>query len=295
MLKYVNHSYYEAYEAKYNGEQYMAKMTDPNKYSAVMLLKQEKEFLQAVHLDHSCIAQFLAAFDKPKPLLLMERMWMNLTGFLDNKKQLDDHKNSILCNAACGLHYIHKKGIIHCDLTADSIWLTENMKAKLSDFGRAIFSEQNIIRYSPENTDHMPPEIFECYSKINYSTKVDVFSFGCVIIHTFTHEHPTPDFDKYVRTSEIGKYIKHSEISRRSVCLKKFKHTINSIKLHDIVLTCLHDSPDHRPTAAALLSSLEEQITLNVTNTFKFGMLNNYNFLVNLKSLIYINSAFTHK
>ena len=252
----------------------MAKVIDPSKYGSAMIFKQEKEFLQVVHLDHPCIVQFLTALDKPKPLLLMERMWMNLTEFLDNQKQLDDHKNSILCSAACGMQYIHEKNIIHCDLTADSIWLTENMKAKLSDFGRATFSEQNIIRYSPENSDHMPPEIFECYSKINYSTKVDVFSFGCVIIHTFTHERPTPDFDKYVGTSEIGKYIKHSEISRRSVCLRKFKNDINSIKLYNIVITCLHDSPDHRPTAAVLLSSLEGQITLNVTNTFKFGMLN---------------------
>ena len=40
----------------------------------------------------------------------------------------------------------------------------------------------------------------------------------------------------------------------------------------------LQDNPVHKPTAATLL---EEQIALNVPNTFKFGMLNNYcNFIV---------------
>ena len=34
----------------------------------------------------------------------------------------------------------------------------------------------------------------------------------------------------------------------------------------------LQDNPVHKPTAATLL---EEQIALNVPNTFKFGMLNN--------------------
>ena len=276
-------SYYEACEAQCDGEQCMAKMIDSNKNSSVILLKQEKDFLQVFHLDHPCVVKFLSTLDKPKsPVLLMERMWMSLTEFLDNK-QLDDHKYSILRDVACGMHYIHEKNIIHCNLTGDSIWLTENLKAKLSDFGQATFSQQSIVRYSPENLDHMPPEVFEHYSKASYSTKVDVFSFGCVIIHTFTHERPVPDFDKYVRTSENGKYIKHSEISRRPVCLAKFKNNVNSIKLHDIVLECLHDNPDYRPTAAMLYSSLEEQITLNVTNTFKCGMLSIcHNFIVTL-------------
>ena len=270
-------SYYAVYGAHYNGKQCMAKKTiDSNKYSSVMLLKQEKEFLQAAHLDHPCVVKLLAILDKPNsPELLMERMWMNLTQFLDNKKQSDDHKYSILCDTAHGLNYIHEKGIIHCDLTGDSVWLTENMKAKLSDFGQASVSQQSVVRHSTENLDYLPPEMFEHYSKASFSTKVDVFSFGCVIIHTFTHERPVPDFDKYVRTSKTRKYIRHSEISRRSVCLKNLKNNINSIKLHDIVIMCLQDSPDRRPTAATLFSLLEEQIALNVTNTFKLGMLNN--------------------
>ena len=277
-------SYYKAYEAHYNGEQCIAKVTDSSNNCFVMLLKQEKDFLQSVCLDHSCIVKFLDTLDKSRSLvLLMERMWISLTEFL-NSKQLNDHKESILRDAASGLHYIHEKGIIHCDLTGDSIWLTENMRAKLSDFGRATFSQQNIIRYSPEKLDHMPPEVFEHNCKAHFSNKVDVFSFGCVIIHTFTHERPIPDFDKYVSTSEIGKYIKHSEISRRSVCLKKLKNTY-SIKFYDIVLTCLQDNPDCRPTAAVLSSSLEKQITMKVTNTFKLGMLNSYCiFVVNLTS-----------
>ena len=260
----------------------MAKVTDSSKNCFVMLLKQEKDFLQSTCLDHPCIVKFLDTLDKSKsPVLLIERMWISLTEFL-NSKQLNDHKESILHDAASGLHYIHEKGIIHCDLSGDSIWLTENMRAKLSDFGRATFSQQNIVRYSPENLDHIPPEVFEHNSKAHYSNKVDVFSFGCVIIHTFTRERPIPDFDKYVEISETGKYIKHSEISRRSVCLQKLKNTY-SIKFYDIVLTCLQDNPDQRPTAAVLLSSFEKQITTKVTKTFKSGMLNSYcNFVVNL-------------
>ena len=121
----------------------------------------------------------------------------------------------------------------------------------------------------------MPPEIiYEPYSKASYSTKVDLFSFGCIIIHTFTQECPIPDFEKYVETSEVGKYKKHSEIERRSVCLKKFRNSCKSVELHDVTLKCLQDNPDNRPTAAVLSSVLEKQPAMSSTvpYSFKFGM-----------------------
>ena len=119
----------------------------------------------------------------------------------------------------------------------------------------------------------MPQEIFEPYSKANCSTKVDVFSFGCVIIHAFTQQYPTPDLhDKYVETSEVGKYIKHSEADRRSVCLKKFKSSCKDLPLYDSVLKCLQDNPNSRPTAASLCLLLEKQLAKYTPISSKFGM-----------------------
>ena len=232
-----------------------------NEYS-IALLKKESSFL--VYLNHPHITQQLAMLDNPKsPILLMEKMWMSLTEFLSNNHSHHD-KISILHDAACGLHYIHEKGIIHFDLTADNILLTENITAKLADFGQATFCQQN-IRYLPKTFDHLPPETFKPHSKTRFSTKVDVFSFGCVTIHTFTQERPVPELEKYAETSEIGKYKKNSEVERRSVFVKKFKNNCNSIKLHDLTLRCLQDNPDYRPTIATLLSMLKECLT------FEFG------------------------
>ena len=251
----------------------MAKTRDSKNKFSKKLLKREQKFL--VHLNHPHITQQLAMLDNPKsPVLLMEEMLMSLTEFLSNKHS-HHVKISILCDAAYGLHYLHEKGIIHCDLNGDNILLTKNNTAKLADFGRATFCQQSIVKhYLPENLDHMPPEIFEPYSKASYSTKVDVFSFGCVIIHTFTQQRPIPDFDKYVETSEVGRYKRHSEVERRSVCLRKFKNNCKSMKLHDIILKCLQDNPEYRPTAATLLSLLEKQLATNLPSSFKFGMFN---------------------
>ena len=261
-------SYYVGYEAQYNGKQYTAKTVDTNNEISKKLLKQERKFL--IHLKHPCVVQQLAVFDSPKsPIILTERMWMSLSEFIANKQSHHD-KISILLDTACGLQYIHEKGIIHCDLTADNILLTEKATAKLADFGRAIFCQQTMtMKYFSKISDHLPPEVLKPYPMTSYSTKVDIFSFGCVVIHTITQEHATPDFDKYIETSEVGKYKCHSEIGRRSVSLKKFSNKCNSIELHSVMLKCLQDNPDYRPTAASLCSMLKKQLTSIVP--FKYG------------------------
>ena len=251
-------SYYVLYDAKYNGKQYIVKKEriESKEYSR-RLLKQEKKVLK--HLkNHPCIVQPLI---KLKALiLLVESTWINLTDFIASKDFYHMYNEvTILQDVAHGLSYMHKKGIIHCNLTGNSILLTEKGRAKLSDFGKAIFYQQRIINNLPVTTDilsHMPPEILTPIP--SYSTKVDVFSFGCVIIHTITHELPIPQCEKFVEIFEDGKYEMQTEIYRRSVVVKKLMNYSN-IKFHDIVLRCLQDIPDKRPTAQALYLMLKKQ------------------------------------
>ena len=254
-------SYYVLHDAYYCGKQCIVKKEtiEAKEYSR-RLLKQEKKVLE--HLkNHPCIVQLLIESIDPKALvLLVENMWMNLTEFITSKGFNHMYNEvTILQNVACGLSYIHKKGIIHCNLTGDSILLTEKGRAKLSDFGKAIFYQQSVIDNLPVTTDilsHMPPEILTPIP--SYSTKVDVFSFGCVIIHTITRELPIPHCEKFVAISEDGKYKMHTEIYRRSVVVKKLMNYYN-IKFHEIVLRCLQDIPDKRPTAEALYLILNKQ------------------------------------
>ena len=274
ILKYG--SYYVGYEAQYCETQCMAKKEHLDNNLSIVLLKQEWKVLDYLQNKgshekfHPCVVQVLNVLNDVNSLvLLMERMWMSLSEFLSNKHSHHD-KISILHDAACGLNYIHEKGIVHYNLTGDSILLTEKMTAKLADFGRANFCQQT-LKLLPETPDHLPPEIiYKPYSKASYSTKVDIFAFGSVIIHTFIQECPTPDFEEYAETFEVGKYKKLSEIERRSICLKKFKIYCKSIKLRDIVLKCLQDNPDYRPTAKALLSLLKKEL---IPNSLTFSKL----------------------
>ena len=186
----------------------------------------------------------------------MERMWMNLTEFLVNKRSFKD-KLTILHDVACGLCYIHNKNIIHCDLTGNNILLTNNSNARIVDFGKAVTydpNSNNELPTYPGNVHHMPPEA----SEHQYSSKLDIFSFGCVIIHTVTQEFPISNFDKCTKTSNVGSYSKVSEVDRRLVFIQKLKCDPNSAQLHKIVLECLQDHPDSRPTATVLHTQLKK-------------------------------------
>ena len=253
-------SYSVVYAAQYCGKQCVVKRIRPSNEKSHKSLNKELKVL--LTLKHPCIIQLLGVFftsDNPQsPVLLMERMKMNLTETLNIKKSFH-FKVSVLHDVACGLCYIHKKGIIHCDLTGNNILLTEKCNAKIADFGQAIIYDQEYdkgLPTAPGNKAHMPPESFK--PNPVYSTNLDVFSFGCVIIHTVTQEFPIPD-NKYVETSEQGKYKELSEVDRRSKQINTLKSNRdgNTI-LYDMVLECLQDDPHNRPAMEKVCKQLKE-------------------------------------
>ena len=199
------------YEAQCSGKQYIAKKEHAKNKFSKKLLKQERKLL--VHLNHPCVVQQLTVFDSTRsPVLLMERMWMSLSEYITNKQSYHT-KLSILHDTACGLQYIHEKGITHCDLTADNILLTEKITAKLADFGRAGFCE-DAIKYLPEFSDHLPPEVHKAYPKTSYSPKWTCFHlavslFTCLLKNNL---HLTlTNVLKLLKLESIGNILKLRE------------------------------------------------------------------------------------
>ena len=227
------------YAAQYHGKECAAKIAHSRSDKSFQRSFRE-ECKLLITLRHPCIIQLVGIFfkkdDPASPVILMERMCLNLTEFLTSKRSFQD-KLTILHDIACGLCYIHSKNIIHCDLTGNNILLTNNMHARIADFGQAVIYDPNSkdsLPTNPGNVHHMPPEASQ--HNPTYSTKLDVFSFGCVVIHTITQEIPVVD--------------------GRSVLIKKLKPVC--VQLHKIVIECLQDHPDKRPTATSLHSQLKK-------------------------------------
>ena len=243
------------YAAQYHGKECAAKIAY-SKSDNYLQKSLRNECKLLVTLRHPCIIQLVGIFfrkdDPTSPVILMEKMYLSLTEFLANERLFQD-KITILHDVACGLCYIHSKNIIHCDLTGNNILLTNNIHARIADFGQAVIYDPNIkdsLPTNPGNVHHMPPEASQHHP--TYSTKLDVFSFGCVMIHTVTQEFPIPNCDMYVETSNTGSYEKLSEVDRRSALIEKLKCDPNGEQLCKTVVECLQDHPDNRPTAVML-------------------------------------------
>ncbi|XP_022870741.1 LRR receptor-like serine/threonine-protein kinase EFR [Olea europaea var. sylvestris] len=102
----------------------------------------------------------------------------------------------IMTNVASGLEYLHHgypSPIVHCDLKPSNILLDEDMVAHVGDFGISkLFAQDQ--RISQTNTlgtiGYMAPE----YGSMGIiSTMADVYSYGIVLMETFTKKKPTDD------------------------------------------------------------------------------------------------------
>ena len=147
--------------------------------------------------------------------------------------------------------------IAHRDLSSNNILVNESLSgAKIADFGSArILDIQNQaamwtveLTTQPGTQDFMPPKALE--DPPCYGLSVDVFSFGCVIIHLATHKWPKPS----------GKLAYHydtkilSEWDRRRKFISEMRYDI----LQPIVEQCLKDRDYHRPSSKEVLSMLED-------------------------------------
>ncbi|ESR49575.1 hypothetical protein CICLE_v10030526mg [Citrus x clementina] len=122
----------------------------------------------------------------------LEKCLYSSTNILDIFQRLN-----IMIDVASALEYLHfgySVPIIHCDLKPSNVLLDDNMVAHLSDFGMAkplLKEDQSLTQTQTLATiGYMAPE----YGREGrVSTNGDVYSFGIMLIETFTRKKPTDE------------------------------------------------------------------------------------------------------
>ena len=263
-------SYGIVYAAVYDGKPCVAKEMHPylreltSKHGPAEVCFKEINTLSV--LRHPSIVQFLGVYFKDKlvsPILVMERMWMNLFSVLEQRSdQLPLLvKAHILYDVACGLQYLHgqKPPIVHRDLSANNVLVTESLEAKIADLGQAkalLNLAGQKLSTAPGNVAHMAPEALK-HTPI-YDSKMDIFSFGCTVLHTITELFPQPT-DQFVMSEKFqNSYVKMTEIDRRKEFIDQMAN--KSSLLRQIAIQCLYDEPSSRPVASKLCEELQRYI-----------------------------------
>ena len=225
---------------------------------------KEKFMQECIHcskLLHPNIVQFLGIYYPSKtaelPWLIMERLDCSLTDHVKKHKHGEMYfpvKVSIFNDILLGLQYLHAQKIIHRDLSSNNILLTKFLVAKITDLGMAkLVDPSRVISQSkqPGTAVFMPPEALIDHSK--YNSSIDVFSFGCVMIHVMAQEFPYPE--PATRLDEnIGRYVTFTQAECREKYLAKI-HKPSQLK--QLILQSIDDIPNKRPSINDLLKYFE--------------------------------------
>ena len=229
-------------------------------------------------LRHPHIVQFLGVWYEQGcrvPVLVMEYLHTTLSACLERYVLPEEISYEILRDVALGLCYLHKRSppIIHRDLSANNVLLTSNMNAKLSDLGMAKILNQTPARMTqmtqtkaPGTPCYMPPEALT--AKPKYTTEIDIYSYGVLIIHTLCGRWPIPQDPFCPDLQNPATMIPISEVERRAEYLQEIG---NGHPLMAVIHQCLSNMPAQRPEAPTLLdrvntilSALPQQLTNRV-------------------------------
>ena len=209
----------------------------------------KREICIMAHIQHPNLVRFIGAVvDKrvdrkmDTPIIVLELLDMDLREAYARKSLERSTMLSIFCDVAYALHYLHdqREAIIHRDISAPNILLkilpNGLFKAKVSDLGSANLVTQSktagagaIIYTAPEM---FPQDISSAQPP--QTTKVDVFSFGILLLEVVSKAIPTTD-------------IRHSLLQSLKAKWER---------IYDLIVHCTKQSPSDRPTMRIILNIL---------------------------------------
>ena len=239
-------------------------LRDPGTVSYLRKFEEECRLLGSAR--HPNVVQYLGTYRDPDtrlPVLLMELCDESLCRFLERSpRPLPYHVQlNIAHDIVLALVYLHLNSLTHRDLTGNNVLMIGGVRAKVTDFGMSKLANVNPrttpMTLCPGNVQYMSPEALE--EPPSYTDKLDVFSFGVLLVQIMTRQFPNPG--PRFQVISVANYPEGTirravpETQRRSSHLQLVTDTH---PLKAIAISCLKDKERVRPSAQQLNSTLSE-------------------------------------
>jgi CTD kinase subunit alpha len=121
--------------------------------------------------------------------MVFEYLSHDLTGLLNHPTfRLDNaHKKDLAKQLFEGLDYLHRRGVLHRDIKAANILVSNTGQMKIADFGLARFyAKRSTLDYTNRVITiwYRSPELL--LGETQYGASVDIWSAACVLVEIFT-------------------------------------------------------------------------------------------------------------
>ncbi|PHT49702.1 hypothetical protein CQW23_09449 [Capsicum baccatum] len=182
--------------------------------------------------------------------------------FLDTKQRL-----SIMIDVACALEYLHhgcSLPVIHCDLKPSNVLLDEDMVAHLSDFGISKLLDEDqgdLYTKTLATLGYIAPE-YGLEGRV--STKCDVYSYGVMLLETFTRRKPNEyegdlslkQWVSYSLPEALMDVVDANLVTTTGNRLQKELDIVASIM--KVALDCCAESPERRTNMKDVVGMLQK-------------------------------------
>ena len=195
-----------------------------------------REMEMALHCQHQNIVTFLGATLEGPPVMLMELMSTSLRSAYEQGNIKDHQVLGILHDIAGALHFLHTRPdpVIHRDVSSANVLLkvlyNEEWLAKLGDLGTAKIQQQAATA-GPGAIAYGAPEAAD-FTK--HSPKMDVYSYGVLMLEVLTKTHPFQMVD-----------------ALKAQVQQQFP------QYHQLVTTCTSQQLRYRPTMYDVIEQLD--------------------------------------
>mmetsp|Transcript_15961 Transcript_15961/g.18031 ORF Transcript_15961/g.18031 Transcript_15961/m.18031 type:complete len:391 (-) Transcript_15961:156-1328(-) len=165
----------------------------------------------------------------------------------------------VIHHTALALQEVHDVGVVHRDIKCDNLFLTgrgRKMICKLGDFGfaRGLLEESDQRAQTICGTEEMmAPEMI---MNTPYSSAVDIYSFGMVLVELICGRCPTPPGEEY----EGGPFLQREPSNFFEINIEEVEEALLAgcpYSLFELVKQCLEYEPEDRLLAKDIVAWIE--------------------------------------
>ena len=213
--------------------------------------------------------------EKNDCFMVFEYLSHDLTGLLNHPsfKLEPAHKKDLAKQLFEGLDYLHRRGVLHRDIKAANILVSNEGQLKLADFGLARFyAKRRQLDYTNRVITiwYRSPELL--LGETQYGPAVDIWSAACVLVEIFTRHAifpgdggeisqlekiyavlGTPNKQQWPGLVDMAWFELLRPTARRpNVFEEKYKERVTPAA-YELLVNMFQYDPDKRPSASDVL------------------------------------------